>query len=98
MQAGSSETDSTGENTKISTLAAQDYDCFGVVPVNATNVITPLVPVAKKNIPDPEPGHPDRCGRVEGRGCLLRIVHRFGQPVGGPAGRPGTDEGHGRQR
>jgi ribose transport system substrate-binding protein len=51
VQAGSSETDSTGENTKISTLAAQDYDCFGVVPVNATNVITPLVPVAKKNIP-----------------------------------------------
>ena len=32
-------------------LAAQDYNCFGVVPVNATNVITPLVPVAKKNIP-----------------------------------------------
>ena len=51
VQAGSSETDSTGENTKISTLAAQDYDCFGVVPVNDTNVITPLVPVAKKNIP-----------------------------------------------
>ena len=51
VQAGNSETDSTGENTKISTLAAQDFNCFGVVPVNATNVITPLVPVAKKNIP-----------------------------------------------
>lgn len=51
VQAGSSETDSAGENTKISTLAAQDYNCFGVVPVNATNVITPLVPVAKKGIP-----------------------------------------------
>jgi ribose transport system substrate-binding protein len=51
VQAGSSETDSTGENTKISALAAQDYGCFGVVPVNDTNVITPLVPVAKKNIP-----------------------------------------------
>jgi ribose transport system substrate-binding protein len=51
VQSGSSETDSTGENAKISTLAAQDYNCFGVVPVNATNVITPLVPVAKKNIP-----------------------------------------------
>ena len=51
VQAGSSETDSTGENSKISTLAAQNYNCFGVVPVNATNVITPLVPVARKKIP-----------------------------------------------
>lgn len=51
VQAGSSETDSTGENAKISTLAGQNYNCFGVVPVNATNVITPLVPVARKKIP-----------------------------------------------
>ncbi|MFN2562002.1 MAG: substrate-binding domain-containing protein [Jatrophihabitans sp.] len=51
VQAGSSETDSTGETTKISTLAGQNYTCFGVVPVNATNVITPLVPVARKKIP-----------------------------------------------
>ncbi|WP_375489691.1 substrate-binding domain-containing protein [uncultured Jatrophihabitans sp.] len=51
VQAGDSETDSTGENTKISALAAQNYTCFGVTPVNATNVITPLVPVARKKIP-----------------------------------------------
>lgn len=51
VQAGDSETDSTGENAKISTLAGQNYNCFGVVPVNATNVITPLVPVARKNVP-----------------------------------------------
>ncbi len=51
VQAGNNETDSTGENAKISTLAGQDYNCFGVVPVNATNVTTPLAPVAKKNIP-----------------------------------------------
>jgi ribose transport system substrate-binding protein len=51
VQAGSSETDSSGENAKISTLAGQNYNCFGVVPVNATNVITPLVPVARKKIP-----------------------------------------------
>ncbi|HEX4250644.1 MAG TPA: substrate-binding domain-containing protein [Pseudonocardia sp.] len=51
VQAGDSETDSTGENAKISTLAGQNYSCFGVVPVNATNVITPLVPVAQKKIP-----------------------------------------------
>ncbi|HEY2204384.1 MAG TPA: substrate-binding domain-containing protein [Pseudonocardia sp.] len=51
VQAGSTETDSTGENAKISTLAGQNYNCFGVVPVNATNVITPLVPVARKKTP-----------------------------------------------
>ncbi|SEP21104.1 substrate-binding domain-containing protein [Amycolatopsis saalfeldensis] len=51
VQAGQSETDSTGENAKLSTLAGQNYGCFGVVPVNATNVITPLVPVAQKKIP-----------------------------------------------
>ncbi len=51
VQAGQSETDADGENAQISTLAAQGYDCFGVVPVNATNVITPLTPVARKNIP-----------------------------------------------
>jgi ribose transport system substrate-binding protein len=51
VQAGDNETDSNGENAKISTLAGQNYNCFGVVPVNATNVITPLVPVAQKKIP-----------------------------------------------
>jgi ribose transport system substrate-binding protein len=51
VQSGSSETDSNGENAKLSTMSAQDYNCYGVVPVNATNVITPLVPVARKKIP-----------------------------------------------
>jgi ribose transport system substrate-binding protein len=51
VQAGQSETDSTGENAKLSTMAGQNYNCFGVVPVNSTNVITPLVPVAQKKIP-----------------------------------------------
>lgn len=51
VKAGSNETDSQGENAAIQTLAGQDYNCFGVVPVNATNVITPLVPVARKKIP-----------------------------------------------
>lgn len=51
VKAGSNETDSQGENSEIQTLAGQDYNCFGVVPVNATNVITPLVPVARKKIP-----------------------------------------------
>ena len=51
VQAGDNETDSNGENAKLSTMAGQNYNCFGVVPVNATNVITPLVPVARKKIP-----------------------------------------------
>lgn len=51
VKAGSSETDAQGENSQIQTLAGQDYDCFGVVPVNSTNVITPLVQVARKKIP-----------------------------------------------
>jgi ribose transport system substrate-binding protein len=51
VQAGSSETDSAGENAKISTMANQNYTCFGVVPVNATNIITPLIPVAERHIP-----------------------------------------------
>jgi len=51
VQAGSTETDSIGENAKISTMANQSFTCFGVVPVNATNIITPLIPVSRKGIP-----------------------------------------------
>lgn len=51
VESGSSETDSQGENAQINTLANQDYNCFGVVPVNSTNVITPLVPIARKGVP-----------------------------------------------
>jgi ABC-type sugar transport system substrate-binding protein len=51
VQAGSSETDAIGENAKISTMANENFTCFGVVPVNGTNVITPLVPISNKGIP-----------------------------------------------
>jgi ribose transport system substrate-binding protein len=51
VQAGSNETDAVGENAKISALASQNYSCYGAVPVNTTNVITPLVPVSRKNTP-----------------------------------------------
>ncbi len=51
VQAGSNETDSVGENAKISTMANENFTCFGVVPVNATNIITPLIPVSQKHIP-----------------------------------------------
>lgn len=51
VQAGANETDSVGENAKISTMANENFTCFGVVPVNATNIITPLLPVSRKGIP-----------------------------------------------
>lgn len=51
VQAGASETDAVGENAKISTMANENFSCFGVVPVNGTNVITPLIPISQKNIP-----------------------------------------------
>ena len=51
IQAGATETDSAGENSKIATLSNQDFTCFAVVPVNGSNVITPLIPVSKKGIP-----------------------------------------------
>lgn len=51
VRAGENETDSAGENAQIRTLANQGYGCFGVVPVNATNVITPLIPIARKGTP-----------------------------------------------
>lgn len=51
IQAGAGETDVDGVNANISTMANQDYNCFGVVPNNATNVITPLVPLARKKTP-----------------------------------------------
>jgi ABC-type sugar transport system substrate-binding protein len=51
VQAGSGPSDATGENTKISTMANQDYTCFAAFPVNGTNVITPLIPISQKGIP-----------------------------------------------
>lgn len=52
VQAGSDETDAAGENSKLSALTAQpSYTCYGAVPVNATNIITPLVPVSRKKKP-----------------------------------------------
>lgn len=51
VQAGSTETDAVGENAKISTMANQAYTCFGVVPVNASNVITPLIPLSRRGVP-----------------------------------------------
>ncbi len=51
VQAGNNETDTVGENNKISTMANQPYNCYGVVPVNGTNVITPLMPISNRGTP-----------------------------------------------
>lgn len=51
VQAGANETDTVGQNTTISTMANQPFTCFGVVPVNGTNVITPLLPISKRGTP-----------------------------------------------
>lgn len=51
VQAGNNETDTVGENNKISTMASQPYNCYGVVPVNGTNVITPLLPISRRGTP-----------------------------------------------
>ena len=44
---GNSETDIQGMSNNLSTLANQDWDCIGVVPINDSNVITPLVTAAQ---------------------------------------------------
>lgn len=51
VEAGSGETDATGENQKIMAQATQNFDCYAAVPVNATNVITPLLRVQAKGKP-----------------------------------------------
>lgn len=51
VQAGNNETDTVGQNNKISTMANQPFTCFGVVPVNSTNVITPLLPISRRGTP-----------------------------------------------
>lgn len=45
---GDSETDIQGMSNNLATLANQDWDCIGVVPINDSNVITPLVTAAEQ--------------------------------------------------
>lgn len=47
---GESETDIQGMSNNLATLANQDWDCIGVVPINDSNVITPLVTAAQRGI------------------------------------------------
>jgi ribose transport system substrate-binding protein len=51
VEAGSNETDATGENQVIQSQASQNFSCYAAVPVNATNVITPLLQVQAKGKP-----------------------------------------------
>lgn len=45
---GDSETDIQGMSNNLATLANQDWSCIGVVPINDSNVITPLVTAAEQ--------------------------------------------------
>lgn len=45
---GESETDIQGMNNNLSTLGNQDWTCIGVVPINGTNVLTPLKAASDK--------------------------------------------------
>jgi ribose transport system substrate-binding protein len=47
---GESETDIQGMSNNLATLANQSWDCIGVVPINDSNVITPLVTAAQRGI------------------------------------------------
>lgn len=47
VEAGANETDAQGENAKILAQTHQNFTCYAAVPVNATNVITPLLRVPK---------------------------------------------------
>lgn len=51
VEAGDNETDAAGENQKIMAQASQDFSCYAAVPVNATNIITPLLRVQAKDKP-----------------------------------------------
>jgi ribose transport system substrate-binding protein len=51
VEGGASETDSAGQNAKISTLVNQGYSCFAAASVNSTNVITPLLAASRKGYP-----------------------------------------------
>lgn len=51
VEAGTNETDAAGENQKILAQTSQNFSCYAAVPVNATNIITPLLPASRKGKP-----------------------------------------------
>ena len=50
-QAASSETAIQEQTDKLTAMAGQNFNCFVVAPINATNLVNPLKTIAGKNIP-----------------------------------------------
>lgn len=51
VQAATSITDTTGQADKLQALAGQNYACYVVNPISATNLVQPLVPISQANKP-----------------------------------------------
>ena len=51
VQAATSITDTTGQADKLQALAGQNYACYIVNPISATNLVQPLVPISQAGKP-----------------------------------------------
>lgn len=51
VQAAQSITDTSGQADKLSAMAGQDYNCFVVNPISATNLVQGMAQLAQKNVP-----------------------------------------------
>lgn len=51
VQAAQSITDTSGQADKLSAMAGQDYNCFVINPISATNLVQGMAQLAQKNIP-----------------------------------------------
>jgi ABC-type sugar transport system substrate-binding protein len=51
VQAAQSITDTAGQGDKLSAMAGQDYNCFLLNPISATNLVQGMAQLAQKNVP-----------------------------------------------
>ena len=51
VQAATSITDTTGQADKLQALAGQNYACYIINPISATNLVQPLVPISQAGKP-----------------------------------------------
>jgi ABC-type sugar transport system substrate-binding protein len=51
VQAAQSITDTAGQADKLSAMAGQDYDCFVLNPISATNLVQGMAQLAQKDVP-----------------------------------------------
>ena len=51
VQAAQSITDTSGQADKLSAMAGQDYNCFVLNPISATNLVQGMAQLAQKNVP-----------------------------------------------